>query len=49
MSSPSRLLYVHHAVSYLRINEALEFDDQWWFANEPGRCLAGAVERLQAP
>jgi len=43
------LAHVHHAVSYLRINEALEPDDQWWFADEPRRWLTGAVERLSAP
>jgi Ser/Thr protein kinase RdoA (MazF antagonist) len=42
------LACVHHAVSYLRINEALEPDDRWWFADEPRRWLAGAVELLEA-
>jgi len=42
------LAHVHHAVSYLRINEALEPDDCWWFADEPKRWLAGAVELLDA-
>ena len=43
------LAHVHHAISYLRINEALEPDDRWWFEDEPGRWLAGAVELLETP
>ena len=42
------LAHVHHAISYLRIGEALEPDDCWWFADEPKRWLAGAVELLDA-
>jgi hypothetical protein len=42
------LAHVHHAVSYLRINEALEPDDRWWFADEPRRWLAGALELVGA-
>lgn len=42
------LAYVHHAISYLRILEALEPDDRWWFAEEPRRGLTGAIELLEA-
>jgi len=42
------LAHVHHAISYLRISEALEPDDRWWFADEPRRWLAGAVALLEA-
>lgn len=41
------LAHVHHAISYLRINEALEPDDRWWFEDEPRRWLVGAVELLE--
>ena len=27
----------HHAISYLRITQALEPDDCWWFADAPAR------------
>lgn len=37
---------VHHAISYLRIDEALEPDDRWVFADAPRRWLAGAIEHL---
>jgi len=43
------LAHVHHAISYLRINEALEPDDRWWFEDEPRRWLAGAIELLETP
>ena len=43
------LAHVHHAISYLRIDQALEPDDRWWFEDEPGRWLAGAVELLETP
>ena len=42
------LAYIHHAISYLRIIEALEPDDRWWFAEEPRRGLTGAIELLEA-
>jgi len=42
------LAYVHHAVSYIRILEALEPDDRWWFAEEPRRGVTGAIELLEA-
>ncbi len=42
------LAYVHHAVSYIRILEALEPDDRWWFAEEPRRGVTGAIELLAA-
>ena len=42
------LAHVHHAISYLRIGEALEPDDRW-FADEPRRWLVGAVELLETP
>jgi Ser/Thr protein kinase RdoA (MazF antagonist) len=41
------LACVHHAISYLRIDEALEPDDRWVFADAPRRWLAGAVDRLK--
>ncbi len=41
------LAHVHHAISYLRINEALEPDDRWWFEDEPRRWLVGAVELVE--
>jgi aminoglycoside phosphotransferase (APT) family kinase protein len=41
------LACVHHAVSYLRIDEALEPDDRWVFADAPRRWLAGAVDHLR--
>jgi Ser/Thr protein kinase RdoA (MazF antagonist) len=41
------LACVHHAISYLRIDEALEPDDRWVFADAPRRWLAGAVEHLE--
>ena len=28
---------VHHCISYLRILDAFEPDDRWWFADEPRR------------
>ena len=40
------LAYAHHAISYLRITDALEPDDRWWFEDEPKRWLAGALELL---
>ena len=43
------LAHVHHAISYRRINEALEPDDRWWFADEPRSWLAGAIELLETP
>jgi Ser/Thr protein kinase RdoA (MazF antagonist) len=42
------LAHVHHAVSYLRILDALEPDDRWYFAGEPRRWLLGAVELVEA-
>jgi Ser/Thr protein kinase RdoA (MazF antagonist) len=41
------LACVHHAISYLRITEALEPNDRWLFADEPGRWLARATEFLE--
>ena len=41
------LAYAHHAISYLRITDALEPDDRWWFEDEPKRWLAGALELLE--
>jgi Ser/Thr protein kinase RdoA (MazF antagonist) len=41
------LACIHHAVSYLRIDEALEPDDRWVFADAPRRWLAGAVDQLR--
>ena len=43
------LAHVHHAISYLRINDALEPGDRWWFEDEPRRWLVGAVELLEMP
>ncbi|MDQ3379157.1 MAG: aminoglycoside phosphotransferase family protein [Actinomycetota bacterium] len=43
------LAHVHHAISYLRISEALEPDDRWWFEDEPRGWLTGAVELLETP
>jgi hypothetical protein len=40
------LACVHHAISYLRIDDALEPDDRWVFAGAPRRWLAGAGEHL---
>ena len=42
------LAHVHHAISYLRITDALEPDDRWWFEDEPKRWLAGALELLES-
>lgn len=42
------LAHVHHAISYLRISEALEPDDRWWFADAPKEWLDGAIESLAA-
>jgi hypothetical protein len=42
------LACAHHAISYLRIVQALELDDRWLFADEPGHLLALAVELLEA-
>jgi Phosphotransferase enzyme family len=41
------LACVHHAISYLRIDEALEPDDRWVFAGAPRRWLTAAVDHLQ--
>ena len=41
------LAHVHHAISYLRIDDALEPDDRWVVADAPRRWLAGAVEHLE--
>jgi hypothetical protein len=41
------LACVHHAISYLRIDEALEPDDRWVFADAPRRWLGGAVDQLR--
>ncbi|MGI8861994.1 MAG: phosphotransferase family protein [Gaiellaceae bacterium] len=43
------LAHVHHAISYLRITDALEPEDRWWFEDEPKRWLEGAVRLLDAP
>ncbi|MBA3432459.1 MAG: aminoglycoside phosphotransferase family protein [Actinobacteria bacterium] len=43
------LAYVHHAISYRRITEALELDDRWWFAEEQTRGLSAATELLGRP
>ena len=42
------LAHVHHAISYTRINAALEPDDRWWFAEEPARWLRGALDLVEA-
>jgi hypothetical protein len=39
--------YVHHAISYMRIQQALELDDRELFADEPSRLLARAAELLE--
>jgi hypothetical protein len=41
------LACAHHAISYLRITQALEPDDRWLFADEPARWLARAAELLE--
>jgi hypothetical protein len=41
------LACVHHAISYLRIDDALEPDDRWVFAGSSRRWLAAAVELLE--
>lgn len=40
------LAHVHHAITYLRISEALEPDDRWWFDDAPKRWLDRALESL---
>jgi Ser/Thr protein kinase RdoA (MazF antagonist) len=42
------LAEAHHAISYARINDALEPDDRWWFAEEPARRLRSALDRVEA-
>jgi Ser/Thr protein kinase RdoA (MazF antagonist) len=42
------LAQVHHATSYVRILEALEPDDRWWFADVPRQLLGKAVEAIEA-
>ncbi len=41
------LAHVHHAISYLRIHDALEPDDRWWFDDVPRQWLEGAIESLE--
>jgi Ser/Thr protein kinase RdoA (MazF antagonist) len=41
------LAQVHHAQSYLRILEALEPDDRWFFADVPRALVLDAVEQLE--
>jgi Ser/Thr protein kinase RdoA (MazF antagonist) len=42
------LAHVHHAITYLRIAEALEPDDRWVVADSPRRWLDGAVGLLSS-
>lgn len=42
------LAHVHHAVSYLRILDALEPEDRWYFAAEPRRWILGATDLVEA-
>ena len=41
------LAQLHHAESYLRILDALEPGDRWYFEEVPGSLLRDAVERLE--
>lgn len=41
------LAQVHHAESYLRILDALEPGDRWYFEDVPGSLLRSAVEQLE--
>jgi Ser/Thr protein kinase RdoA (MazF antagonist) len=42
------LALVHHSISYLRILEAMEPSDRWWFEAEPARRLLLAVDSAEA-
>ena len=41
------LALMHHSISYVRILEAMEPSDRWWFEGEPARRLLLAVERAE--
>ena len=41
------LSLVHHSISYVRIVDALEPDDRWWFDGEPARLLLLAIEFVE--
>ena len=42
------LAAMHHAISYLRILNAMEPSDRWWFEGEPVRQLLLAVDEAEA-
>lgn len=42
------LALMHHSISYVRILEALEPSDRWWFEGEPARRLLLAVDGAEA-
>ena len=44
--SAAPLAQIHHAASYLRILDALEPDDRWYFSDMPRSLLATAVDLL---
>jgi Ser/Thr protein kinase RdoA (MazF antagonist) len=42
------LSLVHHAISYLRILDAVEPSDRWWFDFEPAQRLLRAIDAAEA-